>query len=232
MALFTIENVTIIVVVVISIIFATYLLMLKKMGWLARNDALYRCPNKECRKIFKKPSDVKDLSAPSRVYPACPECGFDLGPFLALKDKPRPIPTTSIPSHQKKPDIKISDSSIKIQTNKFVSVENSNRKPLMHIEQAKPNITFENPNKPWNTSIPAKKPAETKKEPENLRNPQESNSFQKTIQESKSKPKAEEPTLATGICSHYFGYLHTLQKGAEIPYQCYFCSKMIDCYKI
>jgi hypothetical protein len=31
-------------------------------------------------------------------------------------------------------------------------------------------------------------------------------------------------------CSHYFGYLHTLQKASLIPNACYSCRRIMDCY--
>jgi hypothetical protein len=82
----TFEVVTIITVVVIGVILALYLILLRKNGWLGGNSDFYRCPNQKCKGIFQKPIELKDLSeTPARVYPACPECGVDLGSILPCR---------------------------------------------------------------------------------------------------------------------------------------------------
>jgi hypothetical protein len=97
------ETVTITAVIIICVILAIYLTSLKKMGWIGKKEKLYRCPNHECKRIFRKPIELKDLSeTPPRIYPACPECGADLGTFFSSrtknlsKVKPKPL------LHQKK----------------------------------------------------------------------------------------------------------------------------------
>jgi hypothetical protein len=98
-----VEIVSIVAIALISIIFAVYLTILKKNGWLGGKSDFYRCPNQECKKVFQKPIELKDLSeTPPRIYPACPECGADLGTFFGShteklsKIKPKPL------LHQKK----------------------------------------------------------------------------------------------------------------------------------
>jgi predicted nucleic acid-binding Zn-ribbon protein len=84
LALYRTETVTIMAVVIIGAILAVYLIVLKRNGWLDRSDQFYRCPNPQCRKIFRKPAEVKDLSeTPGRVYQGCPECGADLEQYPA-----------------------------------------------------------------------------------------------------------------------------------------------------
>lgn len=43
------------------------------------------------------------------------------------------------------------------------------------------------------------------------------------------------PSMAIQIkpsgCKFYLGYLYTLPKGTPIPYNCYACTRLIDCYK-
>jgi hypothetical protein len=81
-----VEIVSIVAIALISIIFAVYLMILKKSGWLGGKSDFYRCPNQECKKVFQKPIELKDLSeTPPRIYPACPECGADLGPFFGSR---------------------------------------------------------------------------------------------------------------------------------------------------
>jgi hypothetical protein len=81
-----VEIVSIVAIALISIIFAVYLMILKKNGWLGGKSDFYRCPNQECKKVFQKPIELKDLSeTPPRIYQACPECGADLGPFFGSR---------------------------------------------------------------------------------------------------------------------------------------------------
>jgi hypothetical protein len=78
--------VTVVAIVIIAIIFAVYLIILRRMGWLGEKSDFYRCPNQECKKVFQKPIELRDLSeTPPRIYPACPECGADLGPFFGSR---------------------------------------------------------------------------------------------------------------------------------------------------
>ena len=84
MALYRPEILTIITIALICMILAIYLTVLKRNGWLDRSDQFYRCPNPQCRKVFRKPAEVKDLSEnPIRVYQGCPECGTDLDQYPA-----------------------------------------------------------------------------------------------------------------------------------------------------
>jgi hypothetical protein len=95
--------VTVVAIALISIIFAVYLIILKKNGWLGGKTDFYRCPNQECKKVFQKPIELKDLSeTPPRIYPACPECGADLGPFFGSHTKKLSKIKTKTLLHQKK----------------------------------------------------------------------------------------------------------------------------------
>ena len=97
-----VEIVSTVAIALISIIFAVYLVILKKNGWLGGKSDFYRCPNQECKKVFQKPIELKDLSeSPPRIYPACPECGAELSPFFGSRTNLFKIkPKTLI--HQKK----------------------------------------------------------------------------------------------------------------------------------
>ena len=77
------ETVTIIAILIICVILAIYLTILRRNGWLGGSDKFYRCPNPGCKKIFRTPAKVKDLSeTPHRIHYSCPECGTDVEPFL------------------------------------------------------------------------------------------------------------------------------------------------------
>lgn len=60
-----------------------YVLVVYKKGWLKgelRADKVYyRCPNQECRRVFKEPVWLIDLSqSPPEGYQGCPHCGVDI----------------------------------------------------------------------------------------------------------------------------------------------------------
>jgi hypothetical protein len=101
------ETITIIAVALISIIFALYLIILRKNGWLGGKSSFYRCPNQECKKVFQKPIELKDLSMnPPRTYPACPECGTNLDPFFNSITKRIPKIKSNPTSNPTKTEIK------------------------------------------------------------------------------------------------------------------------------
>ena len=84
---YTFEVVTAITLAVIGVILVLYYLVLKRAGWLTNgsseskssNKSFYRCPNQDCRKVFEKPIEVRDLSHTSpKIHSACPHCGFNL----------------------------------------------------------------------------------------------------------------------------------------------------------
>ena len=99
--------VTVVAVALIAVIFAVYLIILRRMGWLGGKSNFYRCPNQECKKVFQTPVDVKDLSeTPPRIYPACPECGAKLDTFFGSRTEISSKIKQKTLLHQKKPKIK------------------------------------------------------------------------------------------------------------------------------
>lgn len=65
-------------VVLIGVILTVYLSILKRNGWIGKTSN-YRCPNPQCKKVFRKPIKVKNQSNQKEIRLACPECGYDLG---------------------------------------------------------------------------------------------------------------------------------------------------------
>lgn len=53
----------------------------------------------------------------------------------------------------------------------------------------------------------------------------------KTLQRKKPKKADETQKDKLAECRHYFGYLSTLPKMAATPEECYFCAKLLECYK-
>lgn len=119
MAQFTVEIVTIAAIALIGIILAVYLIVLKKNGWLGGNSKatnFYRCPNKECKGIFQKPIELKDLSeTPARIYPACPECGADLNRFFGSNTRKMLKTKVRTPLLQEKPKKKPIEKKVEIK---------------------------------------------------------------------------------------------------------------------
>jgi hypothetical protein len=234
LALYSIEIVTVVAAVTIGTILAVYLLVLKQNGWLGRGSKFYRCPNRRCNRIFQKPVELKDLSeTPPRVYRACPHCGIDLEPLLAsgIRQKLRPKGTAS--PQQRNAEVEIGDSTLNIGTGKpeiTPRMENSGKKSLKPAETQKSQIITENRKKPWKVNESANPTSEPKEERDPaLKMPQKSYVPQKTLEEGASNTEVEFSHAPEG-CTHFFGYLRCLPKGSAVPYGCYSCSRMVDCY--
>lgn len=121
----SVELVTSITIVLIGVIIAVYLVVLKRNGWICKNTN-YRCPNQQCKKIFQKPIEVKDLADKHKVHFACPECGYDLGAF----DSGKSLEEITV---NKEPELKIKEEPTKTQT-----IENSNASVKDGVPEIKP----------------------------------------------------------------------------------------------
>jgi hypothetical protein len=235
LALYSIEVITIITAATIGTILAVYLIVLRQNGWLGRGAKFYRCPNRRCNRIFQKPVELKDLSeTPPRTYRACPHCGIDLEPLLTsgIKHKLR-VKGAEVPQ-QRNSEVEIGDSTLNIETRKpeiAPRTENSSKKPVKLIETRKPETVTQNSKKPWKTNEatttrPAAEFMEQRDLP--LKTSQKSNVQEKTLGEG-STTEGESSNAPEG-CAHFFGYLRCLPKGSAVPYGCYSCQRMVDCY--
>jgi hypothetical protein len=234
LALYSIEIVTVVTAATIGTILAVYLIVLRQNGWLGRGAKFYRCPNRRCNRIFQKPVELKDLSeTPPRVYRACPHCGIDLESLLtsSIKQKLRPKGTETF--QQRNTEVEIGDSALNIGTGKPETAprtESSGKKPVKPIETSKPQIATENRKKVWKVKDAAKPATESKEEKDVLlKTPQKSSAPQKPLEEGASNTEAEFSNAPEG-CTHFFGYLRCLPKGSAVPYGCYSCRRMVDCY--
>jgi hypothetical protein len=56
--------------------------------------------------------------------------------------------------------------------------------------------------------------------------------FPESRQKISSKQTANDlkQNKTTGSCNNYFGYLRNLPKGKEIPNECYYCARLIECH--
>lgn len=208
------ETLTIVAVALISVIFALYLVILRKNGWLGGKSNFYRCPNQECKKVFQKPIELKDLSMnPPRTYPACPECGANLNPFFNSITKRIPKIRSEPTSNQEKIEIKLIEKRATMK-----GVETPNQKQISILKEKTP------------TTKPEIRPTEAKRNETSNQNQKQSSTLKET------------PTIETvmenrnsGIrddsgCEYFFGYLSTLNiKEEAIPLICLECSKTLDC---
>jgi len=77
----------------ILVILVLYVIVVYKKGWLKRNskasESYFLCPNSKCRRVFKDPVWLTDLSqTPPESYQACPHCSINLqiSPSFQVKE--------------------------------------------------------------------------------------------------------------------------------------------------
>jgi hypothetical protein len=247
------EPVTILTVAIICVILAIYLSVLKKNGWLGSSGSkFYRCPNPECKGIFQKPIELKDLSeTPARVYPACPHCGFNLELVLGSGiGKKLPLKITAPVQHKKtgtktevKADVK-AEIKTGTKTEDFASsIEKrnleaagptENRGQLVQAVEIKTQIGAENVEKPGETPVSTQPAQESVEKSDVLLKPEQSHSPERALVEEATTPNAESEfsDKSPKGCPHFFGYLRYLPKGSIAPDNCYSCPIMVDCYAI
>jgi len=246
-------TITIIAVALISLIFTLYLIALRKNGWLGGNSNFYRCPNQECKKIFQKPIELKDLSTnPPSTYPACPECGANLNTFFnSITSKTPKITAKPLPN-QKKNEINPIES--KMATKK-VETSNSNQKQLSMPTRKTPTVNplikptemrrapASNQNqKPL--SAPTEKATITKPEikPIEIKNEAKKTETPNQNQNLPPKPRVRIPMAKTPTesikrntagdsgCDYFFGYLATINiKQDGTPLICLECPRTLEC---
>jgi hypothetical protein len=227
------EIVTISVIITILVV---YLIVLRKMGWLGGGNSgdLFRCPNQECKRVFQNPVEMKDLSeTPVRVYPACPHCGNDLGPLLASRSESKSR-SYKTPFRPRKPEAQTEDSAPRNETQQPKTVaqkENSQLNLPKTAENVKTQINSDKNKALLTVPQTPKSSLEAPREPEivNKKPPMQAPNPPVT-RETKVIFDVQVPKDRQAICSHYFGYLHTLQKAALIPNACYSCRRIMDCY--
>jgi hypothetical protein len=231
MALYTIETVTIITVVVIGIILAIYLTILKRNGWLGRSAQFYLCPNRECRKVFQKPVELRDLSeTPARVYRGCPHCGIDLEPVLASCPEKKSALKANASLQQENIEMKIEDSALKIESRNpeiGEQVESSHENSSKPVETEKSQIAIGNRKRLLESAEPASARATSKTRA--LKILQESHLPLKTLKEVTSNTEVKMSDDCFEGCPDFFEYLQSLPKGTMAPHPCHSCPKRVDC---
>jgi hypothetical protein len=227
---FTIETVTIMAGVIIGVILAIYLIVLRRMGWLGGSDKFYRCPNPGCKKIFRNPAKVKDLSeTPHRIHYSCPECGTDVKPFLK-SDTSKETTTEAKPKQPATPKpvyLKQKPETQPIMPKPISLSQKSETQPAtpkpVYLKQ-----------KPETQPIMPKPISLSQKSETQPATPSQ-------IQIKEPEPKQKDQTLKPAIaednpkttessgCQYYFGYLGNRQKNEAIPETCLACPNSLDC---
>ena len=199
-------------------ILAIYVIVVYKKGWLrgeSKNDqAYYLCPSQKCRRVFKKPVWLTDLSkTPPESYQACPHCGLNVQAVS-------PSLPAAVPSETAyKSSIPHSDTRNVQDRLHFTRREAASVKPEQNSEIAEP---------PLGPSGSRSQP-ESEAEKPFFHLPQ----IRKEPQSKPSKPpkgSGEEGSLESQRkCSHFFGYVKTLPKNTPIPDECLWCPSIVDC---
>jgi len=159
---------------------------------------------------------------------------MDLEPLLASGIKQKLRLKGRTPLQQRKTAVEIEGSALNIETRKpeiAPRTESSSKKPLKPVQTGKPKIATENRGKPWKATVTTKPTSESREKPDApLKTPQKSYIPPKTPEEGASNTEVEFSNGGPEGCTHFFGYLRCLPKGSAVPYGCYSCRRMVDCY--
>ncbi len=203
-------------------ILAVYFIVVFKKGWLrgeSRTDqAYYLCPNQRCRRVFKKPVWLTDLSrTPPESYQACPHCGFSIQAMSSSNLQPSPISSVASQPSPSRSDVGTS----------------SDRPPFTRSEAIPTKASVKR--EPFKSDLQVDSPKEPER-PENGRAPKsifQSPQIQKeTPQKQTEAPKKimeKNSSQSPKKCSHFFGYVRTLPKNTAIPDECLWCPSIVDC---
>jgi hypothetical protein len=215
----SLDLLTILTISGILAILAIYVIVVYKKGWLKReskaDQAYYLCPSQKCRRVFKKPVWLTDLShTPPESYQACPHCGMKV-----QATTPSALAMTA-PGHTKSP---------------FGASEIGSPKSRLHFarRETTPNKSESSPESKLdlatNDTVGHQKP-EGKQAPKPLFHfPQTQEDTQQKPPESPKRAEVKSPVENQRKCSHFFGYVKTLPKNTPIPDECLWCPSIVDC---
>ena len=199
-----------------------YVVVVYRKGWLKRDlkasESYFLCPNSKCRRVFKDPIWLTDLSkTPPDSYQACPHCStsLQLSPSfisavgtLKPESPPKAVPLINDP-------------------------KSNERAPPIHQEivSQKEGIIRE-VSKPTHFDTGISQRAE-KSSPSPSGTSFRTFEFRKEIPSRQAEmPKKSEEKERSGrprACSHYFGYVKTRPKNTSIPDECLWCPWIVDC---
>jgi len=200
---------TILAISGILAILAIYVIVVCKKGWLKResktDQAYYLCPNQKCKRVFKKPVWLTDLSrTPPESYQACPYCGINIQAIASSSSLASPMPDVV-----RKPSPYLNE------------VRSQHGRPHFGKKAAATDRAESSPElpKPEDSQLPkpiSEFPSTRKSAPE-----KPSDLPKKNVEKGSSESLKK--------CSHFFGYVRTLPKNTPIPDECLWCPSIVDC---
>ncbi len=215
----SLDLLTILTISGILAILAIYVIVVYKKGWLRKeskaDQAYYLCPSQKCRRVFKKPVWLTDLShTPPESYQACPHCGMKV-------QATSPSSLTMTTSEHTKPPVGASEIGGSKARLRFARREMTPNKSESRQELKLDPST--------NGTINHQKP-EGKQTPRSLFHlPQTQEDMQQKPPESPKRAEAKSSVESQRKCSHFFGYVKTLPKNTPIPDECLWCPSIVDC---
>jgi len=204
----------------IAAILAIYVIVVYKKGWLKReskaDQAYYLCPSQKCRRVFKKPVWLTDLShTPPESYQACPHCGMNI----------QVVSPNSLATAMSEATMRPS-----VSANEDANSQDRPRFARREVTTDKPSLSSE-PEPSPQTSIPSSRQETESKQTHKplFQFPQIRKETQQKPQESLKKSGEKGSFESQRKCSHFFGYVKTLPKNTPIPDECLWCPSIVDC---
>ena len=239
-------------------ILVLYVTIVYKKGWLKKelheSDSYFLCPNAKCRRVFKDPVWLTDLSQnPPESYQACPHCSTNLQTspsFVAreespkLENAPKMAPTISDFRKAPEPLIDLTRESTpqkteiirEVRSPIFQSnVQSKQEKASLPVSKSplpspEPSIKDQVEIKPTSPEDhPLKKSTSPQVLPQPKSSPKPSIQPPPNIVEVPKKPEQKRPSEIPRACSHHFGYVKTLPKNTSIPDECLWCPWIVEC---
>ena len=214
------ETVTALTLGGIATILALYFLIVYKKGWLKKESkttqAYYLCPSQKCRRVFKKPVWLTDLSrTPPESYQACPHCGMNVQAISPSS------PVTTMSDATVKPSIAPGGIRSPEHRLRFTMRKAATAKSEQGSESTKPSLQA------GGSESQSKSEAEQVPKP-HIHFPQ----IRKDSQNPRESPKKSGEKSSVNNqrkCSHFFGYVKTLPKNTPIPDECLWCPSIVEC---
>ena len=224
----TIDMITALTVSGILAILLIYVVIVYKKGWLRGNSkgskTFYLCPSTKCRRVFKEPIWLTDLSkTPPESFQSCPHCGTSLqtppsfspragteikATFRSQASQSGDHSSQAIQYPQRESNVERTN--LLKETPKQIAPKASLHDQLPQSTESRPTVK-----KPQSTQVllpreihmpPAAKPVPTSQRPDD-----------------------KKPSSGLKACQHYLGYVRTLPKSTPIPDECMWCSLIVKC---
>ena len=202
-------------------ILAIYIIVVCKKGWLKRESradpAYYLCPSQKCRRVFKKPVWLTDLSrTPPESYQACPHCGMNV---QAASPSSLATATSEATSKLSLPLSEVRNTQDGLH---FTRREGATAKSERSSELAQPTLqTSGSKSQPKSEGEQVHKPL--------FQSPRIRNEVQQKPSKSPKESGEDGSVESQRKCSHFFGYVKTLPKNTPIPDECLWCPSIVDC---